>query len=92
MFEIAASGSNWTIKEKGGQYVYVSGKNKLGLQDNAADWTISFDNGDAKIGGVNASTTYYIRRNSTQSTANPFRAYASGQDAVQLYKKQEAPC
>lgn len=88
--------SNWTIHDDLDN-IYVSfpnTKNKLGSSSDPYMWTITVNSdGTFKILSTTqySNANYQIMRNSTESTKAPFRAYTSGQKAVCLYKKQEAP-
>ncbi len=88
-FEITLGGETdaWTLyDEVSAEYLRLdSDDNNLNSGD-SYEWTISFSDGNAVI---TAST--FTSRTIRYNTSNPrFACYKSGQQAVQLYKKQEA--
>ena len=82
--------TNGTLQSASGLYIGVSSNsNGLKQTDNEETYTHEFsidDNGDAVIKAVFEGSTMTMRFNSA-SNQNRFRYYKSGQQAIQLYKK-----
>ena len=85
--------TNGTLKSASGKYIGVSSNsNGLKQTDNASTYTNSFSidgSGNAIIAAVFEGSTMTMRYNSA-SNQNRFRYYSSGQQSIQLYKKEEA--
>ena len=86
-------GTYWSIYDTDVKtYITAASRNKLGSSTNytnqsAASWTISISTSNA-ANIRNYNNDAYLKYN---STSDLFRAYASGQTAVSLYKEIEVP-
>ncbi len=80
-FTLGVSGENFTLNDGNG-YMYESAAKSVKVQDEAFEWTISI--GDGNIATIQA--TNELRYNSTSPR---FTTYASGQQALQLYVKND---
>ena len=82
-----------TLKNKSGKYVYANTYgNRLDISETAPNFTNTFsidNNGDAVIGVKFTDGTVTMRYNKASDQAR-FRYYKSGQQAIQLYKLEEA--
>lgn len=91
--EISLEGETgkWSFNVGTAGYLYASSKSSNQLKtkttfDENAQAAISFSNGDATIKFVGSNTRNLLKYNSSNKL---FSCYASGQQAVQIYKKQE---
>ena len=82
-----------TLLSKSGKYVYANTYgNRLDISETAPNFTNTFsieNNGDAVIGVTFTGGTVTMRYNKASDQAR-FRYYKSGQQAIQLYKLEEA--
>ena len=80
-FTLGVSGENFTLNDGNG-YMYESTAKSVKVQDEAFEWTITI--GEGNIATIQA--TNELRYNSTSPR---FTTYASGQQALQLYVKND---
>jgi hypothetical protein len=80
-FTLGVSGENFTLNDGNG-YMYESTAKSVKVQDEAFEWTITI--GEGNVATIQA--TNELRYNSTSPR---FTTYASGQQALQLYVKND---
>ena len=80
-FTLGVSGNNFTFNDGDG-YMYESAAKSVKVQDEAFEWTITI--GEGNVATIQA--TNELRYNSTSPR---FTTYASGQQALQLYVKND---
>ena len=90
-FTIAAKDGGYSIKSSSNKYIgFTNYNNGLSASDeDAFTNSISFDQDGAVIGITFDAGTITLRYNNT-SNQTRFRYYKSGQQAIQLYKKNES--
>ena len=92
---LEASSSNWKLCVGEDKYLYAASSSKNNLKTASAEtagtngvWAISFSGNEAVIKAQGSNTRNLIRYNSSNTL---FSCYASGQDAVSIYKYIDAP-
>lgn len=80
------SGNNYSIKSYSGYYIGYTGKNKNGLN---ADEKVTYNNTLAVSNGVATIVSKGTLKYNSAKDQKRFRYYASGQQPIALYKKQE---
>lgn len=80
----AGSGEGKFAIKHGTQYIYSENAKNIGEKNDASDWTITITNGVATI-KAGTGDGWYLKYNSTQPR---FNTYASGQQAVAIYREK----
>lgn len=80
----AGSGEGKFAIKHGTQYIYSENAKNIGEKNDASDWTITITNGVATI-KTGTGDGWYLKYNSTQPR---FNTYASGQQAVAIYREK----
>lgn len=80
----AGSGEGKFAIKHGTKYIYSENAKNIGEKNDASDWTITITNGVATI-KTGTGDGWYLKYNSTQPR---FNTYASGQQAVAIYREK----